>query len=269
MSEFSCRLCGKRGYTVLVSFEAWLDNAKNAEDQRKQLAAITNNRPELNFGDIVQCETCGLRSVARVPTSDALASFYKDYYGTQGYDSKKKSKIKRASRYIRRLRKRVRIGEFLDIGCNLGFAVEAASRMGFSATGIEVDPVAVESARSYFPRSEFLCLTAEEFAATGRTFDLVYCSEVIEHVPDINVFAGALSNLTKIGGCLFLTTPDATHFRVPRDFVRWPEVKPPEHLTWFAKPQLSRLFRDQGFAVKFQFAAKPGVRMLAQRLDRS
>ena len=47
--------------------------------------------------------------------------------------------------------------------------------------------------------------TVEAYAESGRQFDLAYCSEVIEHVPDVQGFAAATAKLLKPGAVLFLT----------------------------------------------------------------
>jgi len=265
MAEFECRLCGSHESHVVVAFEDWLAFARTQNDERKLVAGIVAGNEALRFGDVVQCRRCGLRSVERVPSAADLTQFYREYYANRKYSQKADKKIRRASARVRRLQKRVPGGAFLDVGCNLGYAVEAARWAGFTATGIEIDPAAIAEAQRSFPLSEFICTSVEEMAATGRTFDLVYCTEVMEHVPNITSFADALATLTKPGGWLYLTTPDAGHFRVPRDFKRWIEVKPPEHVTWFTKSQLASLFEMRGFDTSFQWNLKPGLKMVAKR----
>ncbi|MBN8532092.1 MAG: class I SAM-dependent methyltransferase, partial [Alphaproteobacteria bacterium] len=154
--------------------------------------------------------------------------------------------------------------DFLDIGCNLGYATEAARREGFNATGIEIDNDAVTTASISFPQNDYVCTTAEAFAKTGRRFDLLYCSEVIEHVPDMHGFAAAMAKLAKPGGHVFITTPDAGHFLRPKHFISWNEVKPPEHVCWYSKSTLQRLLEQHGFRIKkFWFTLKPGLKALA------
>ncbi|RYG50853.1 methyltransferase domain-containing protein, partial [archaeon] len=46
----------------------------------------------------------------------------------------------------------------------------------------------------------FECVTAEELAARGRTFDVVVSSEVIEHVADVDAFCRAACALVKVCG---------------------------------------------------------------------
>ena len=101
--------------------------------------------------------------------------------------------------------------------------------------------------------------------AGGAVFDLVYCSEVIEHVEDVRGFAKALMTLIAPGGLLFLTTPADGHRATPKPLVSWVQVKPPEHLHWFARSHLLTLFDQPGYRPSFQFNPKPGHKLVVRR----
>ena len=149
---------------------------------------------------------------------------------------------------------------------NVGSAGEAARLEGFSATGIDLDPNAVALAQTRFPEATFHVSSAESLLRTGESFDFVNCSEVIEHLPEVRPFAKSLAALTRPGGLLYLTTPDAGHFRVPRKFIAWEAVTPPAHLCWFTRSSLRILFEDIEFQVlRFSFNLKPGIKMVARR----
>jgi hypothetical protein len=77
----------------------------------------------------------------------------------------------------------------------------------------------------------------------------------------------ALKSLLKVGGVLWLTTPDAGHFRVPKDFPTWKEVIPPEHVNYFNLQSLTRLLRQYDIEIlKKQRLWKPSLRVLARRV---
>ena len=174
--------------------------------------------------------------------------------------------MRRATRRLNRLKKIMPVGTFIDIGCNIGFTVEAARRLGYDATGLELDVETVKQAQVRFQQAEFMAGTAMDMAITGRRFDIVYCTDVLEHVIDVQYFAKTLAQLTRPGGILFLSTPDAGHWRVPRDFLAWNEVKPPQHLCWFTRQSLTRLLEDAGFSIRsFAFNLKPGLKVTATR----
>ena len=97
----------------------------------------------------------------------------------------------------------------------------------------------------------------------GGDFDLVYCSEVIEHVPDVGHFVRQLAALVAPGGVLLLTTPDSGHKRVRNDMLHWETVRPPEHLTLFTRAGVRATLAPHFHRVVILPNAKPGVQALA------
>lgn len=267
MTDFSCPLCDCAQFGMLEPEGDWLARAANADDERALIGKIVEGDESLAFGGIVRCADCGLATVQTPPTPDALGRFYSAYYASASYGTKRDKKIKRAAKRVKRVRRRIKSGgmRFLDVGSNLGYAVEGARLQGFEATGIEIDADAVLQAQADFPGGRFFVTTVEDFAQRGEQFDFVYCSEVIEHAVDIRGFADALMDLIAPGGVLFLTTPADGHRATPKPLVSWVQVKPPEHLHWLAKEHLLRLFGRDGFTPRFQFNPKPGHKLVLNR----
>jgi SAM-dependent methyltransferase len=273
VTEFTCPLCGEHRFAVLESQDDWLARAAASVDERKVIGAIVANDPDLAFGAIVRCKSCELATLQHRPSGAALGGFYERYYANQSYATKREKKIARARKRIRRLAKltdgkRFLGKRFLDVGASLGFAVEAARLEGFDAHGVELDPDAVAKAKAAFPGCHFEAGSAGDVAARGETFDIVYCSEVIEHVPDFRGFADALLRLVAPGGVLFVTTPAEGHPRTPKPLVSWVQVKPPEHLVWFRRAHLRTLFDKPGYRYGRWVNVKPGHKLVI-RLDRA
>lgn len=260
-----CPACGGRAFDRVGDGAAWARLAAGSTDERRELLTAAAGVPELDCGDFMRCRACRMIRVERVPGAEALTRFYQAYYANRKYAPKQDKKIARATRRLARLRARGAQGRFLEVGCNLGFAVEAARRLGFEAHGIEIDAAATAQAQRLFADCSFRACAAAEEAASGRSYDVVFCTEVIEHVPDPGEFAAALGRLVAPGGHLFLTTPDAGH-PLRGDFLAWPETKPPEHLFWFTRDALRRLLGKAGF-VAFDFALnlKPGHKLTARK----
>lgn len=200
-----------------------------------------------------------------LPTGAELAAFYESYVGTTDYTKKRTRKLARSLRRIRKLMRKVRGKQFLDVGCNYGFAVAAARQLGLDAHGIDIDGTAVAaSVQQFGPHYEQRSI--EDYAASGAKADMVYTSEVIEHTLDPNSFARALGTILRPGGALYLTTPDGGHWRVPKDFPQWEQVIPPEHLLYFTARGMKQMLERHGFTqVKFKPTLKPGMRVTARR----
>jgi len=268
----TCLQCGHTPMRTIHRYEDFVAQLRAASDVRPGMLAYLEANPDARFERILACDGCSVIRLDPMPTFAALGKFYTNYGGNVGYAKKKKSKMKRAQKRIAGLTKLLRNktankARFLDVGCNIGFAVEAARLAGFDATGIEIGAQAVVTAKELFPKARFFDTTIEDFATKGEQFDLVYCTEVIEHTTDVKSFVATLSKLVKPDGILFLTTPDAGHWRRPKNFLEWGEVKPPEHVSWQTRKSLSYIFTAHGFArPHFRFSLKPGHRMVVRKL---
>ncbi|MCF6317671.1 MAG: class I SAM-dependent methyltransferase [Proteobacteria bacterium] len=214
-----------------------------------------NNTPdkigEKNDLTLVKCPTCACIYVDPIPKMDSISEIYEGYLPTEKYLKKLKKKILTSRYKIFRLKKYQKnpAKKFLDVGCNIGATVRAAQLSGYKATGIDLDSKAVNHATELFEDCEFIACPTFELVKTERKFDFIYCSEVIEHIPDVHTFVQSLADLMETNAILYLTTPDAGHSRVPKNILDWKEVKPPEHLVFFNKSNIRILLQEHGIEV--------------------
>ena len=216
---------------------------------------------------VQRCNTCGLMYADPMPSMAELDAIYAEYGVNKKNIVRWREKVRRWVRRLFLVEKLAPRGRSLDIGCNTGFAAAAANRYGYDAYGIDLGRESIEIARDMFPDCHFELATAQEIASRGERFELVTCSEVIEHLTELDGFAAALQTLVAPGGILYLTTPDAGHRLVPRDKLSWNEISPPHHLIYFGRPQMRRLLEENGFKVLFFFPMlhKPNLRVVARR----
>lgn len=94
----------------------------------------------------------------------------------------------------------------VDIGCGGGILSEALARLGASVTGVDAAGANIGAASAHRaldprlapPRLEYVHGTAEALAASGRRYDVVVASEVIEHVASVDAFLDAATALMKV-----------------------------------------------------------------------
>lgn len=226
-----------------------------------------------NGYDLYECTNCRLVFCDPMPTASTIKELYTDAYAgaSQGYFAKPDSKLRVMRRRLRWILAQTDLApnglRFLDVGASGGFMVETARRAGFAAVGLDLDPVSIEYAKRHYSAAEFHHGTIEGFVARKpEPFDLVHCSEVIEHVTDANGFLGALTRVIKPNGMLYLTTPDLGHWRRPRDVTRWDAFAPPSHCLYFRAENLASLLTRHGLQIiKRRRSWKPGLRFLAAR----
>jgi len=231
-------------------------------------AAAAGSFARKNGYALSRCAACGFLFVDPVPTPADLARLYRAEAGiTADSYPKASSRFRRAFIKAVKFARYIRGRDAIDVGCGGGFVAEAMRRVGARAMGLDISERAIAYARRRFPACEFACGTLEDFQKTGRSFDFVYCSEVIEHVADADAFVAALARICRPGGRLFVTTPDIGHWRVPKDLVSWSLVDPPRHVRYFNAESLGLLLGRHGFALRRKiFKHKPGLQVLAERL---
>lgn len=109
----------------------------------------------------------------------------------------------------------LRAARVLDVGCGGGILTEALAHTARAVTGIDAAPEVIAVAREHAAASglaiDYRVTTAEAFAAAHAAgFDCVVSMELLEHVPDPASLIGALRDLVRPGGDLFLSTINRT-----------------------------------------------------------
>jgi SAM-dependent methyltransferase len=220
---------------------------------------------------LYRCGACASVFMDPPPTDAERHAMYDDPYegASEGYYAKAEKKLRRCRKRARMLDAYVTTGKaFLEVGSSGGFMVEAMRERGYAATGVEPDGPGVAYARKAFPGCTFHHGLLEEVEARGdlATYDAIYCSEVIEHVPFPRPFVAAIARHLKPGGVLNVTTPDVAHWNKPADITQWTEFCPPSHCTYFTPQGLRTLFAEHGLQVfRHRFNWKAGIQFYARK----
>ena len=92
----------------------------------------------------------------------------------------------------------------------------------------------------------------EDTSLPEENFDLVWSSEVVEHVPDVYAFCAAMARYVKPEGIVCLTTPNAEVIRGEPAENEWRQsYSPGWHLNLFTARSLELVLRRSGFADVF------------------
>ncbi len=148
----------------------------------------------------------------------------------------------------------------LDIGCGGGLLSEPLCRLGATVTAIDAAERNIKTAQTHAGESglaiDFRHVSAEDLVAAGESFDVVLNMEVIEHVADVDSFAGAACALVKPGGAMVASTLN----RTPKSYLmailgaeyllRWLPRGTHDWQKFLRPSELSGLLRARGMAIQ-------------------
>jgi ubiquinone/menaquinone biosynthesis C-methylase UbiE len=114
------------------------------------------------------------------------------------------------------LRAGVRAGDrVLDLGCGDGRFTAELTRIGGKPIGADVAQAALDRARTGHPGLDFRLVPFDgPLPFDDVSFDVVWCSEVIEHVADTARWLSEVRRVLVPRGRLLLTTPSHGRLRV-------------------------------------------------------
>lgn len=107
--------------------------------------------------------------------------------------------------YLREVRRQRPAGDLLDVGCAFGRFLERA-RHHYRVEGMDISAYALGLAREKLRGIPLHHAPIETFSP-GRTFDVVTCFDVLEHVPDLDLALQRLRILLRPNGILALAVP--------------------------------------------------------------
>jgi SAM-dependent methyltransferase len=213
-SPAACRLCGGTGGRTLFVKRGWT---------------------------FVRCASCGLVSLAPLPTPADVASHHEASYRDGAYATFAAAggiRDEIAAHRLALLRPLVGPGPWLDVGCSTGAFVAAATAAGLDAEGLELSAAAVAQARA---RGLRVHEGAVEAFAPERRYALVTAFDVVEHLPDPAPLIERLATWLADDGLLALTLPDIASLPARLMGRHWFYYAPPDHIHYFTPATARRL----------------------------
>lgn len=151
------------------------------------------------------------------------------------------------------LEREVRSGDrALDLGCGTGEFTAALVRAGADAVGVEVAEAALERARARYsdshPPLDFRLVPIDgPLPFEDNRFDLVWASEVIEHVIDTARWLSEVRRVLAPAGRLLLTTPSHGRLRLALGGIERYSEPLGDHLHLYTKRSLRAVLAEFGF----------------------
>lgn len=166
---------------------------------------------------------------------------------------------------LRRLAAAPNARSALEIGPGSGLYLPLLCELFDEVTASDIEPSFLEHVREQAGGLQNLRLVTDdivESALEPASFDVVLCSEVIEHIPEPAAVLATAHRLLRPGGSLVLSTPQARSplelaskvaflpgvIQVVRAIYREP-ILPTGHISLLTAKQLRRLLDEQGLRV--------------------
>jgi ubiquinone/menaquinone biosynthesis C-methylase UbiE len=136
----------------------------------------------------------------------------------------------------------------LDLGCGEGRFTEELARAGAVPVGVDVAQAALDRARAKHPSLDFRLAPIDgPLPLDDGSFDVVWASEVIEHVADTARWLSEVRRVLVSGGRLLLTTPSHGRLRVALGGVQRFSDPLGDHLHLYTRASLKTLLEQFGF----------------------
>ncbi|MFQ5720163.1 MAG: class I SAM-dependent methyltransferase [Acidobacteriota bacterium] len=241
---------------------------------------------------VCRCPTCGFRQVRpRLGPGEIRSLYPTDYFDSRGtigfgdYARQQQRYGREAFFLAKQLARIAPAGRLLEVGCALGFLLDALRRESrWETVGLDISPFAVHFARSRY-NLDVRCATLDEAHLEANSFDFIIQKDLLEHVNNPRRHLEETRRLLRPGGQVLIVTPNgeanlrplarlATRLAAAGHPASQPEDALPlidqGHLSFFTAPNLRRLLADTGLVpVHFRtIRLKRGLRALGWTLSR-
>lgn len=197
--------------------------------------------------DLRQCTTCGFVQVVQEPSQQALDAIYQEaYFGHNKYrdeDTLRVENLRRLKILQAHISKGARV---LEAGCGDGSFLNEA-KADYEMHGFDLSPAGIDIAKAKNPdiAERIWVGRLEDQDIPESHFDAICLWDVIEHIWDPREVSEQLLRYLKSGGYLILSTPNIGAPIAKAMGKRWAFMTPPEHLSFFNRDSMSRLFVDE------------------------
>jgi SAM-dependent methyltransferase len=136
----------------------------------------------------------------------------------------------------------------LDLGCGDGRFTGELATAGASVVGVDVAEAALARARDTHPGLDFRLAPIDgPLPLEDNSFDLVWASEVIEHIADTARWLSEIRRVLVPAGRLLLTTPSHGRLRLALHGVERYSEPLGDHLHLYTRRSLATVLADLGF----------------------
>jgi 2-polyprenyl-3-methyl-5-hydroxy-6-metoxy-1,4-benzoquinol methylase len=150
---------------------------------------------------------------------------------------------------------------FLEVGCGSGYYIKFLSDLGVeNIIGVDISFDKLIYLKNLIPKSELIVCDAQHLPFRNNVFDLILCSEVIEHLPDPGLILREISYSTR--KLAVVSTPTKTTFyRLTLKFLGKDLKYGGTHLRELSQEELKGELKVSGLSIR-KLRATPVIEFL-------
>jgi SAM-dependent methyltransferase len=198
---------------------------------------------------ITYCADCTLKFVREVVSDKTLTDYYEFTDDDYVYDDP--ANVANLNYYDMRLRnlimQRIPGGKMLDVGCSGGRFLDAMGSE-WERHGIELVPHYAEVARQKYG-DNIHTGTIEDYTPPAEPFDVVTLIDMFDHCRDPLTVLRRANRLARKDGLIVVKVHNISCLWAKLAGPKFYAVIPPEHLFYYNKATLARIFQVTGFQV--------------------
>ncbi|MCZ3367520.1 MULTISPECIES: class I SAM-dependent methyltransferase [Methanobacterium] len=263
--------------------------------QSKEVEFLFSNEdrmfPEMEGSfNLLKCKECGLIFVYPQPSFNILTNHYPDNYSV--FDEGKIKHFRKVFTLIEMLYQYCNVrsdqsiffrlinlllvpfspmfrtislvenGNFLDVGCGIGYFPLVMKYLGMNAYGVEPGKIDRELSEQY--NLDITTGTLLEAKYNDNFFDLITLNHVLEHVDNPSEIMKELHRILKPNGFLVIATPisDSLAFKIFGKY--WAQLDSPRHLFLFSTSVLKKYSEKYGFdIIKIRYNSTPSFQFIS------
>jgi len=137
----------------------------------------------------------------------------------------------------------------LDAGCGEGHLIERLHQTypDYHYFGLDITEIALEKAKRRCPYAKIIRNDLTSLPFENNFFDVVVCTEVLEHIEDYKRVLQEFSRVLKPGGSFIITFPNENLWSAARLVLGRRPIKVPDHIHKFSP----NIIKDTIFYMKF------------------
>lgn len=240
MNEVQCPLCSSN--LTKKFFIKQID--QNDEQYPPQILERFKNIGFIHY----KCPSCGFIFLPR-HNDLVLSSYYDAEYYKQNYCSIREKQSKEFETRLEEFLPYLKGRKILDVGCALGYSLEAYSKKNMEAYGMESSEFSVEIAKKNTKFDVIQQSIENKTIWKENFFDAVTLHDVFEHLSQPISALNEINRILKVKGILYIHTLNWDGLGRKLDGVDWPLLNPPGHMSYWTPKTLTYALKKTGFSI--------------------